>query len=139
MTISVMKHGAYIAAVKFDPEIEMFRGEVLNLAKGGFDFYADSVAGLKREFAKSADEYEAFCMERGGRPEKPLSGNFSLRVDTKLHAALTAQAKAYGVSLNKWAATILRKAAEEDGFLEPKPQGPSEEAAPALTRNLDAA
>jgi len=139
MTISVMKHGAYIAAVKFDPEIEMFRGEVLNLAKGGFDFYADSVAGLKREFAKSADEYEAFCMERGGRPEKPLSGNFSLRVDTKLHAALTAQAKAHGFSLNKWAAAVLRKAAEEDGFIEPDAQGSPEEAAPASARNLDAA
>ena len=60
-----MKHGAYIAAVKFDPEIEMFRGEVLSLAKGGFDFYADSVAGLKLEFAKSAHEYEAFCQECG--------------------------------------------------------------------------
>jgi predicted HicB family RNase H-like nuclease len=65
MTISVMKHGAYTAAVKFDSEIEMFRGEVLNLTKGGFYFYADSVAGLKREFAKSAREYEAFCNERG--------------------------------------------------------------------------
>jgi predicted HicB family RNase H-like nuclease len=96
MTISVMKHDAYIAGVKFDPEFEMFRGEVLNLAKGGFDFYADSVAGLKREFAKSAREYEAFCKECGDQPEKPLSGNFTLRVDTDLHAALTAQAKGMG-------------------------------------------
>jgi len=139
MTISVMKHGAYIAAVKFDPEIEMFRGEVLNLPKGGFDFYADSVAGLKREFAKSAREYEAFCKERGDRPEKPLSGNFTLRVDTKLHAALTAQAKAHGLSLNKWAAAVLRKAAEEEDFIEPEREAPREERARALTGDLDAA
>jgi predicted HicB family RNase H-like nuclease len=65
MTISVMKHSAYFAAVKIDPEIGMFRGEVLNLAKGGFDFYSDSVAGLKREFAISAYEYEGLCEERG--------------------------------------------------------------------------
>lgn len=139
MTISVMKHDAYIAAVKFDPEIEMFRGEVLNLARGGFDFYADSVAGLKREFAKSAREYEAFCKERGDRPEKPLSGNFMLRVDTDLHAALTAQAKAHGVSLNKWVTVVLRKAAEEEDFIEPEREGLREERTPASTDDLDAA
>ena len=104
-----------------------------------FDFYADSVLGLKREFAKSALEYEAFCKERGDRPEKPLSGNFMLRVDTDLHAALTAQAKAHGVSLNKWVTVVLRKAAEEEAFIDPERDGLCEERTPASTDDLDAA
>ena len=43
---NVMNVGGYKAVVKYDPEIEMFRGEFVGL-NGGADFYADDTGGLK--------------------------------------------------------------------------------------------
>ena len=38
---NVMQFGEYEAAISFDPDISMFRGEFVGL-NGGADFYADS-------------------------------------------------------------------------------------------------
>lgn len=44
-TISI---DGYNAVIQYDPEIEMFRGEFVDL-NGGADFYAQDVEGLKRD------------------------------------------------------------------------------------------
>ena len=45
---NIMKIDGYDAVINYDPEIEMFRGEFINL-NGGADFYASDIQGLHKE------------------------------------------------------------------------------------------
>ncbi len=47
-----MEIGGYRAVVRFDPDLEMFRGEFVGL-NGGADFYATDIPGLGCEGATS--------------------------------------------------------------------------------------
>ena len=42
---NIMNINGYDAVINYDPEIEMFRGEFINL-NGGADFYAADIKGL---------------------------------------------------------------------------------------------
>ena len=59
-----MEIEGYRAAVRFDPDIGMFRGEFVGL-NGVADFYARDVAGLRREGAASLEVFLDMCREDG--------------------------------------------------------------------------
>lgn len=59
MTINGVK-----AVITYDSELELFRGEFVGL-KGGADFYAADVSGLKREGKLSLKVYRDACQEAG--------------------------------------------------------------------------
>lgn len=65
---------------------------------------------IKREFETSIDGYLDWCNELGQQPEKPFSGNIHLRLRPELHAALSAEAKIQGVSLNNYINHTLEQA-----------------------------
>lgn len=116
MIKNLMKFGDHQAVISYDPEIEMFRGEFVNL-NGGADFYASTVEGLRDEGQKSLDIFLDECQKAGIEPVKPYSGKFVVRVDPKLHAAASIAAAAGGKSLNQLAEEALRHAIENDeGF-----------------------
>ncbi|MEY3552667.1 MAG: hypothetical protein RL735_1015, partial [Pseudomonadota bacterium] len=46
-------------------------------------------------------------------PEKPFSGQFVVRVDPPIHRAVATAAKQAGMSLNKWVAVTLERAAAQ--------------------------
>ena len=108
--MNTMTHNGYEARVEFDDEAGLFHGEVINL-RDVITFQGKSVAELKRAFAGSVSDYLAFCKARGEEPEKPYSGQFVVRVDPPLHRAVVTAAKRAGVSLNKWVAAALERAA----------------------------
>ena len=108
--MNTMTHNGYEARVEFDDEAGLFHGEVINL-RDVITFQGKSVAELKRAFAGSVSDYLAFCKARGEAPEKPYSGQFVVRVDPPLHRAVVTAAKRAGVSLNKWVAATLERAA----------------------------
>ncbi|MCZ4065749.1 type II toxin-antitoxin system HicB family antitoxin [Oxalobacter aliiformigenes] len=87
------------AVIQYDPDIEMFRGEFLNLS-GGADFYASDIDGLKREGRQSLKVYLDMCREKGIEPYKSYSGRFNVRMSPDLHAAIVCKAAAQGKSLN---------------------------------------
>lgn len=87
------------AVIQYDPDIEMFRGEFLNLS-GGADFYASDIDGLKREGRQSLRVYLDMCKEKGIEPYKSYSGRFNVRMSPDLHAAIVCKAAAQGKSLN---------------------------------------
>lgn len=107
---NVMTIDNHKAAIAFDPDIGMFRGEFTGLS-GGADFYATDVEGLKREGAISLRVYLDACTRDGIEPLTKASGALNLRVPPDLHRAATRAAKAAGKSLNQWAAGVLRDAA----------------------------
>nr|VFJ58259.1 MAG: Predicted nuclease of the RNAse H fold, HicB family [Candidatus Kentron sp. DK] len=73
--MNTMEIGGYRAVIRYDPEIEMFRGEFVGL-NGGADFYARDIAGLKKEGALSLKVFLEMCREEGVEPGKSYSGKF---------------------------------------------------------------
>lgn len=88
------------ALVTYDPETDMLRGEFLDL-NGGADFYANDVATLKAEGARSLATFLEVCAEHGIDPVRRFSGRFNARISPTLHARAVETAAAHGVSLNQ--------------------------------------
>jgi predicted HicB family RNase H-like nuclease len=88
----------------------LFHGEVINRCDV-ITFQGGSIDDLKQALIDSVDDYLAFCEERGEEPEKPYSGQFIVIVDPPLHRSVAIAAKCAGISLNKWVATTLERAA----------------------------
>ncbi|MEA3643455.1 MAG: type II toxin-antitoxin system HicB family antitoxin [Lamprobacter sp.] len=101
----------YQAVIRYDPEIDLFRGEFVGL-NGGADFYAADIARLKQEGARSLKVFLEMCAEDGVEPRKPYSGKFNVRVPPDLHADLAITAAAEGKSLNHWIADVLKQAVQ---------------------------
>ena len=108
--MNLMKINGYNAVLKYDPEIEMFRGEFLEL-NGSADFYAEDIENLKKEGAISLQIFLDACKNRNIKPEKNYSGKFNLRVPPELHADIVNAASAEGKSLNQWVVDALDHAA----------------------------
>ncbi len=107
----VMQYEGYIGQVDFDEASDLFHGEVANL-RDVITFQGRSVDELHEAFAASVEDYRKFCADRGEAPEKPLSGNFILRVDPKVHQHIADAAAREGKSLNAWARDVLERAAQ---------------------------
>ena len=97
---NVMKIDGYDAVINYDPEIEMFRGEFINL-NGGADFYASDITGLHKEGKLSLDMFLKMCAEDGVEPKKNYSGKFNVRISPELHQNLVVKATASGKSINQ--------------------------------------
>ena len=108
--MNVMEIEGFRAVIRFDPEIEMFRGEFMGL-NGSADFYASDIESLKREGAISLRVFIDACRERGLEPSKEYSGKFNVRVPVNLHAEIAGAATAEGKSLNQWVVDALDQAA----------------------------
>ena len=67
--INLMTIQGYKAVVAYDPDIDMFRGEFVEL-RGGADFYATDVAGLRREGEISLKVFLEMCGEKDIEPRK---------------------------------------------------------------------
>lgn len=108
--MSTMSQDGYEAVVEYDAEADLFHGEIVNL-KDVVTFQGRSVDELKQAMRDSIEDYVAFCRERGEEPERPYSGQFLVRVDPAVHRAAAVAARRAGLSLNKWVAATLERAA----------------------------
>lgn len=104
--MNMMEIDGYRAAIQYDSEIEMFRGEFVGL-NGGADFYAADINGLRAEGETSLKVFLEMCREDGVEPRKEYSGRFNVRVSPTLHAEMVARAAAAGKSLNSWITDAL--------------------------------
>ncbi|HEX6280355.1 MAG TPA: type II toxin-antitoxin system HicB family antitoxin [Pyrinomonadaceae bacterium] len=106
-----MKFGEYEAVISFDPDISMFRGEFIGL-NGGADFYADSIAKLRKEGEISLKVFLDFAKEKNIEPKKRFSGQFVLRLKPEVHKKYALLAKSKNLSLNQVLASTLETAVE---------------------------
>jgi len=106
--MNIMEVDSYKAKIEYDPEIDMFRGEILGL-NGSADFYGKNPTELRREFKKSLKVYIEVCEEKGISPKKEFSGKFNLRIPPKLHSEIAAKASAEQKSINQWVAETLEE------------------------------
>jgi len=110
----MMGYQGYIGKVEYDDEASLFHGEVIN-TRDVITFQGKSVAGPKKAFRESIDDYLAFREDRGEAPDKPYSGQFVTRVSPDLHRQAAIAATMEGKSLNSWVAEKLRTATDSAG------------------------
>ncbi len=104
--MNIMTVDGYNAKIEYDPELDMFRGEVLGL-NGGADFYGKTPKELKAEFKKSLTVFLEVCKEKCIEPRRNYSGKFNLRIPPELHERLAIAAQAEGKSINTLAQEAL--------------------------------
>jgi predicted HicB family RNase H-like nuclease len=104
--MNVMTVDGYSAKIEYDPEIDMFRGEILGLT-GGANFYGKNPKELRSEFKNSLNVFLAVCEEKGIDPRRSYSGKFNLRIPPELHEKLAIAAQAEGKSINTLAQEAL--------------------------------
>ena len=98
----------YSAKIEYDPELDLFRGEILGLS-GGADFYGKNPKELRTEFKRSLKVFLDVCRENGIEPRRHFSGKFNLRISPALHEKLAIAAQAQGKSINTLAQEALQK------------------------------
>jgi predicted HicB family RNase H-like nuclease len=79
LIMNVMTVDDYHARIEFDPELDMFRGEILGL-NGGADFYGKNPKELRAEFKRSLAVYLEVCAEKKLEPRRHFSGKSNLRI-----------------------------------------------------------
>ena len=108
--MSIMTVDGHKARIEYDPDLDLFRGEILGL-NGGADFYGKTPDELRQEFGKSLQVFLEVCQEKGIEPFREYSGRISLRISPELHGAIAVKAAAGGKSLNQWVSEVLEHAA----------------------------
>ena len=106
--MNVMTVDGFQATIEFDPDLDLFRGEILGL-NGGADFYGKNPKELRTEFKRSLQVFLEACTEKGIEPKRHFSGKFNLRISPDLHEKLAIAAQAQGKSINTLAQEALRE------------------------------
>ena len=108
--MTTMTSDGYVARVQLDEEVGLFHGEVIN-TRDVLTFQGRTLDELKLAFADTIADYVEWCRERGKEPERPYSGNFTVRVSPELHRRIAAAAAREGKSVNAFVASVLERAA----------------------------
>jgi predicted HicB family RNase H-like nuclease len=109
--MNLMSVDGHKARIEYDPDTDLFRGEILGL-NGGADFYGKTPNELRREFKKSMRVFLEVCKEQDIDPFKNYSGRFNLRVTPELHGEMAVRATSKGKSLNQWICETLEEAVQ---------------------------
>ena len=105
-----MTNDGYVAGVELDEEVGLFHGEVIN-TRDVLTFQGRTLDELRAAFADTIADYVEWCRERGKQPERPYSGNFTVRVSPELHRRIAAAAAREGKSVNAFISSVLESAA----------------------------
>ena len=108
--MNIMKYRGYTAKIEYDDRDSIFVGHVLGV-RAIIGFHGETVAQLTEDFHNAIDFYLDDCAKTGRNPQKPASGKLMLRVPPEVHSAALLAAQSSSLSLNQWAANVLREAA----------------------------
>jgi len=101
-----MSYKGYHGSVEYDPDAELFHGDVVN-ARAVLTFQGRAVDELKQALADTVEDYLDWCRARGKEPEKPYSGRFLVRIPPDLHRRIALEAAREKKSLNRLVAEKL--------------------------------
>ncbi len=110
--MNTMTYKGYTGRFDYDPEADIFHGEILNISDV-VTFQGRSVDELKKALADSVEDYLDFCAAEGREPQKPFSWRFNLRIPPALHQRIATLAAASGKSLNTWVNDALQTLVEK--------------------------
>jgi predicted HicB family RNase H-like nuclease len=104
----ILHHNGFVAEVGYEDGDELMHGSTVN-TRAVLHFAGRDIEELCKAFADTIADYEEWCKERGVEPEKPYSGNFSLRLTPELHRHVAEKAAKVGKSINAYIADRLKE------------------------------
>ena len=108
--MTTMTQDGYVATIELDEEAGLFHGEVIN-TRDVLTFQGRTLDELNVAFADTIADYIEWCRERGKEPERPYSGNFTVRISPELHRRVATAAARSGKSVNTFVAETLERSA----------------------------
>lgn len=90
----------YEGTADMDMERQVCRGRILFI-DDLVTYEAESPTALQQEFEAAVDDYIETCELVGKEAQKPLKGQFNVRITPVLHRAVSVRANRDGVSLNE--------------------------------------
>lgn len=108
---NTMKFRGYTARIDYDPNENLFIGEIVGLSEL-LTFHGAGVEELRADFEFAVNHYLASCAAMGSKPERQASGKLLVRLPPEIHAAATTAAAAAAQSLNQWIVEALAKASK---------------------------
>lgn len=108
--MDILKYKDYEGTAELDMTRCVCRGKILFITDL-VTYEAESPSDLQKEFEAAVDDYFETCVSLNREPQKPLRGQFNVRVSPALHKAATLRALADNVSLNDVVVRAL------DGFV----------------------
>jgi predicted HicB family RNase H-like nuclease len=108
--MTTMTHNGYVATIELDEEAGIFHGEVVN-TRDVLTFQGRTLDELQVAFADTIADYIEWCRERGKEPERPYSGNFTVRLAPELHRRVATAAARAGKSVNAFITQALERLA----------------------------
>lgn len=104
--MDILKYKDYEGSAELDMTRRICRGKILFI-DDLVTYEAPSPAELQAEFEAAVNDYIDTCATIGKEPQKPLRGQFNVRIPPTLHKAAVLRALAENVSLNDVAIRAL--------------------------------
>lgn len=108
--MTTMTHDGYLATLEVDEDADVIHGRVVN-ARAVLTFEGETLPELRAAFADTIADYREWCNERRVEPERPYSGNLSLRIAPELHRRIAEKAAKVGESINQFISERLAEVA----------------------------
>lgn len=101
------EYKGYIGSVESDMVRMVNRGKIL-FVNDLITFEAGDLKTLQIEFESAVDDYLETCRQLKRSPQKPLSGQFNVRIEPELHQAVSMLAARKGTTLNGMVVQALK-------------------------------
>ena len=98
--MAILSYRGYEGTAEIDEERLVCRGKILFI-NDLVTYEAGDPKNLQKEFIAAVEDYLETCKEIGKEPQKPLRGQFNVRIPPELHKAAVLRAAKDGVSLNE--------------------------------------
>ena len=98
--MNILKYKGYEGTAEIDMDSLKCRGKILFI-NDLVTYQAADPASLVGEFEAAVDDYIETCKILGREPNKPLKGQFNVRISPDLHKKAVIRASSEGTTLNK--------------------------------------
>lgn len=106
--MEVFTYNGYTGSIETSVENRVLHGKLL-FVNDLVTYEAKTLDSLEDEFKLAVDDYIETCAAIGKEPQKPLSGQFNVRISPDLHQKLALKAIQTGKSLNAVVADSLEQ------------------------------
>lgn len=112
--MDILKYKGYEGTAELDMIRQICRGKILFI-NDLVTYEAATPVQLQEVFEAAVDDYLLTCAELDREPQKPLKGQFNVRIPPELHKAAVLRALADNVSLNEVVARAVDAAVSNPG------------------------
>jgi predicted HicB family RNase H-like nuclease len=112
--MKLLKYKGYFGSFEASIEDNCLFGK-LEFIRSLVTFEGVTVQELERAFKEAVDSYLETCKTQKVEPEKPLKGNFNVRIGQERHIAAAVTAKQIGKNLNQFVSIAIDEALQKYG------------------------